>query len=150
MRGAGGGRSIVKHSTSIACWAVVMLGAVFAAGGCAHKGAEKPAMRAGTGGIDGKLVDKSGEPFDVSLAGEGGATSLRIELISSGSGVVATTAPATQEPHFEFSNVAPGRYELNVYRVVPGKRTIAGSQTVSVDPGQTAFVSITLEVTEQK
>jgi len=107
-------------------------------------------MQQGNGAIKGKLVDSMGETFDLALAGEGGAKALKIQLISSTSGVVATTTPTLRKSEFVFNNVSPGRYELTVYDMVPDKRTVAGSQTVTVDPDQTTSATITLQVSEQK
>ena len=107
-------------------------------------------MQKGNGAIKGTLVNASNDPFDLSLAGDAGATSLKIELISSSKGVVARTAPSKNKPQFVFDNVPPGSYELSIYTVVPGKRAIAGSQTVTVDPDQTASAMLVLQVSEQK
>lgn len=119
--------------------------------GCAHDKGAPPTMQKGNGAIKGKLVNNQSEPFDLSLAGDSGAKALKIELISSISGVIASTTPiAKSKSEFVFDNVPPGRYELSVYTVVPDKRTIAGSQTVTVDPDQPASATLVLQVTEQK
>lgn len=118
--------------------------------GCTHDALSKPTMQQGNGAIKGKLVDGTGEPFDVSLAGDGGAKTLQIQLISSTAGVVATTTPGLRKPEFVFNNVPPGRYELTVYDIVRDQRTVAGNQTVTVDPGQTTSATMTLQVSEQK
>ena len=121
-----------------------------ALGGCTHDAVQNPTRQPGNGAIKGKLVDSTGDPFDLRLAGDGGASSLKIQLISSTTGVIATTTPGPRKAEFVFNNVVPGRYELTVYDVVPDKRTIAGNQTVSVDPDQTVSARITLQVSEQK
>lgn len=119
--------------------------------GCTQQKSTEPTMQKGNGAIKGRLVNNQGDPFDLSLAGDSGSKALKIELISSLSGVVATTTPLTRsKSEFVFDNLPPGRYELSVYTVVPDKRTIAGSQTVTVDPNQTASATLTLQVTEQK
>jgi hypothetical protein len=118
--------------------------------GCTHGAPQKPTMQQGNGAINGKLLDAAGEPFDLSLAGDGGAKALRIELISSTTGVVAATTPGPRKPEFVFNNISPGRYELSVYDVVPDKRTVAGSQTITVNPDQTVAATITLQVSEPK
>lgn len=104
-------------------------------------------MSAGEGGISGKLVDADQQPFDLTLAGEGGAKELRIELVSPTGGAVAATHPRRDKPEFAFSHIMPGTYELSVYRMVQGKRSIAGSKPVTVDPGQVTPATLQLQVT---
>jgi hypothetical protein len=125
-----------------AVWAVALAG-------CAHPKPpeDKPTMSPGNGAIAGKLVGSEGAAFDLSLAGEGGAEALKIELTSPSTGVVAATYPHEKSGDFIFSDVKPGTYELAVYRVVPGTRTIAGSQPVTVDPNQITPATVTLQVT---
>lgn len=124
------------------------LAALLLAAGCAHSKPPEPKMQPGTGAISGKLVGTNQDPFDLKLAGDGGARDLRIDLVSPSSGVVAAAYPQPDNPVFVFSNVKPGSYELSVYRNIPGKRTIAGSQAVTVDADQIAPVTLTLQVTE--
>ena len=137
-----------KPSIAVRIGLLLTLG--FAPAGCTHDAPQKPTMQQGNGAIKGKLLNVAGEPFDLSLAGDGGAKALRIELISSTAGVVAATTPGPRKPEFVFSNIAPGRYELSVYDVVPDKGTVAGSQTVTVNPDQTVAAMVTLQVSEQK
>jgi len=117
--------------------------------GCAsHRNdVQKPTMGAGDGAIDGQLVDAVGDPFDLTQAGEGGTKSLRIDLRSPENGNVAAAYPKTKESRFVFSNIKPGAYEISVYWVVPGKRTIAGSLPVSVNADQVTPVKLPLTVT---
>lgn len=147
----GGGYTVAKYffdSTRSASLVLFLLALLC---GCTHQKTAEPAMQKGNGAIKGRLVNNQGEPFDLSLAGDSGAKALKIELISSLSGVIASTTPIAQsKSEFVFDNVPPGRYELSVYTVVPDKRTIAGSQTVTVDPDQTASATVVLQVTEQK
>jgi hypothetical protein len=128
---------------------IAVLGLILGvATGCAHDGAaDKPAMNAGEGGIAGKLVDAEQRPFDLMQAGEGGAKELRIELVSPTGGAVDATHPRKSTPDFVFNHVTPGTYELSVYRMVQGKRSIAGSKPVTVDPGQITSVTLQLQVT---
>ena len=139
----------MKQSSTSIRFGIAFL-AVCALVGCTHDSPSKPTMQQGNGAIKGKLVDGTGEPFDVSLAGDAGAKALQIQLISSTAGVVATTTPGLRKGEFVFNNVPPGRYELTVYDVVPDKRTVAGNQTVTVDPDQTTSATMTLQVSEQK
>src|SRR5690349_15469810 len=113
--------------------------------GCAsHRPADelaKPAMSPGEGAITGTLLDADGDPFDLSLAGDNGSPPLEIKLINPDRAVVATTSPRStknDKSKFLFNHVKPGTYELSVYRIVLGKRTIAGSEPVTVDAGQVA------------
>ena len=110
---------------------------------------EKPVMQAGTGAIEGKLVAADEAPFDLALAADDSSGPLRVELLSPARGVVATANTHRNKPEFSFSNVRPGTYELVVYRAIAGKRTIAGSQTVTVNPGETAPATLMLQVNEQ-
>jgi hypothetical protein len=105
-------------------------------------------MSAGEGAILGKLVNPDGGSFDLSLVGEPGPSALRIQLMSPDRAVVATAGPTGGKPGFIFSHVKPGTYELSIYRTVPGVRTIAGSEPVTVDAGQVTPVTLTLQVTE--
>ena len=125
-------------------WFVVVLMALVV--GCAHE-RTTPTMSAGTGGIAGQLLDSNERPFDVDQAGTGG-TALRIDLLGGG-GVVATTRPLKNRPVFLFDNVPPGQYELSAYANVPGERTIAANQPVTVNAGEITKVKLQLEVTKQ-
>jgi hypothetical protein len=145
-----GGPLVVKYSFDPIRPACLVLFALALLCGCTHQKSAQPTMQKGNGAIKGRLLNNQAEPFDLSLAGDTGAKALKIELISSLSGVFATTTPGPNKSEFVFDNVPPGRYELSVYTVVPDKRTIAGSQTVTVDPDQTASATLTLQVTEQK
>jgi len=115
--------------------------------GCSHERAT-PTMSPGTGAISGQLQDTNERPFDLDQAGPGGSA-LRIDLISGGGGVIATTRPLKDQPAFVFNNVPPGQYELSAYANVPGERTIAANQPVTVDAGEIANVKLQLEVTKQ-
>ena len=116
--------------------------------GCAsHRNeVQKPAMGPGEGAIEGQVVDAVGDPFDLTQAGEGGTKSLRIDLISPASGIVAAAYPKEKESRFVFSHIKPGGYEIAVYWIVPGKRTIAGSLPVSVNADQVTPVKLPLTV----
>jgi hypothetical protein len=105
-----------------------------------------PAFAPGEGAITGQLVDGEKDPFKLSLAGDDGAKAMKIELHSV-SGVSRTTYPEKDKSRFSFEHVPPGSYEISVYTVVPGKRTIAGSTPVTVDPGKITPVYITMTVT---
>lgn len=113
--------------------------------GCSH--ASAPRTGPETGAISGKLVGTEQAPFDLSLAGPDAGHNLRIDLVDQSSGVVASTNPTTGRPEFIFSNVKPGSYELTVYANVPGKRSIAGSQPVTVNPGEVTTITLVLQVT---
>lgn len=121
--------------------------------GCSHAAPAEPKTGPESGAISGKLVGADQAPFDLSLAGPGAGSDLRIDLISPSSGVVASAYPTARHSElawhseFVFSNIKPGSYELSVYRNIPGKRTIAGSQPVTVDPGQVTPVTLVLQVT---
>jgi hypothetical protein len=104
-------------------------------------------MSPGEGAILGKLMNGDGGSFDLSLAGGSGSAPLQIQLMSPDRAVVATTSPFPGKPQFIFSHVKPGTYELAVYRSIPGVRTIAGSEPVTVDAGQVAPATLTLQVT---
>jgi hypothetical protein len=116
--------------------------------GCASRrgDTQKPTMGQGEGAIAGQLVDANGDPFDLTQGGEGGAKSLRIDLTSPASGIVAAAYPQKKESRFVFSNIKPGAYEISVYWVVPGQRTIAGSLPVSVNADQVTPVKLPLTV----
>lgn len=122
--------------------------------GCAsHKPApveQPPAFSDTEGAISGKLVNGDGNPFDMALGRDStDRKSLRIDLISPDHAVVSSaTTSASGQPQFKFEHVKPGTYELSVYRVVPGERTIAGSEPVTVDASQITPVTLTLQVTE--
>jgi hypothetical protein len=123
--------------------AIVMLLGLVSGCGSSHRQEErKPEFGVGEGAIAGKLVGGDSTPFDVSLAG--GARALRIELLSTGDGIAAATFPKEKPPEFVFSHVKPGRYEMTVYAIVPGKRTIAGSTPVVVNSQQVTPVTLTL------
>ena len=121
--------------------------------GCTPKPSpdDKPAMSAGTGAIEGKLVSADHDAFDLSKIDPDSPSPppLKIELISPSRGVVATTTPREDKPNFRFENVRPGTYELSVYRVVPGKRTIAGSVPLTVNAEEVSPVTLVLQVTEE-
>ncbi|HEY2588740.1 MAG TPA: hypothetical protein VGI81_23560 [Tepidisphaeraceae bacterium] len=106
-------------------------------------------MSAGEGAIAGTLMDADGDPFDLSLAGDNGAPPLEIKLINPDRAVVATTSPRSTKKAkstFLFNHVKPGTYEMSVYRIVLGKRTIAGSEPVTVDAGQVTPAKLTVQV----
>ena len=127
----------------------VSLGLFFLLCGCgaAHPTeAPKPPMGAGEGAIEGRLCNADGLPFDLKLATPAG--SLQIHLINPDRAVVATVSPQPDKPRFIFDHVKPGTYELSVYLDVRGKRTIAGSEPVTVDAGQITPATLTLQVTE--
>jgi hypothetical protein len=108
-----------------------------------------PAFSDTEGAISGKLVNGDGNPFDTGLGKDStDRQSLRIDLISPDHAVVSSAAtPPSGKPQFRFEHVKPGTYELSVYRVVPGQRTIAGSEPVTVDANQITPVTLTLQVT---
>ena len=112
--------------------------------------ADKPTMSAGEGGIAGKLVGTDQEPFDLSQAGDRKGKDLKIELISPASGVAAVVYPSDSDAKFAISHLHPGTYELQVYTLVPGKRTIAGSLPVTVNPGQITSVTLPLQTKSQE
>lgn len=108
-------------------------------------------MSAGEGAISGTLVNADGDPFDLSLVDDAGASHpLEIKLINPDRALVATTSPSPTKKSksaFLFNHVKPGTYELSVYRLVRGQhRTIAGSEPVTVDPGQVTPATLTLQV----
>ena len=104
-------------------------------------------MHAGRGAISGKLVDSDDQPFDWQRVGLSGPGALRIELLSTAHGVVATSHPQRDKAIFLFDDVPPGRYELAAYGAVPGERTIAGNQTILVNPDEIAHVKLQVQVT---
>jgi hypothetical protein len=118
--------------------------------GSNHPPAPKPEFDPGEGAISGKLVDSDDEPFDVSLAGDSGAKGIEIELLSPSRGIAAATFPDKEKATFILSHIKPGRYELSVYSVVTGKRTIAGSAQVTVNPEQVTPATLPLAVTPLK
>ena len=119
--------------------------------GCSH--VSEPKAGPDTGTISGKLVTTDQAPFDLSLAGPGAGRDLKIDLVDQSSGVVASTYPKAQHSElpwrseFVFSNIKPGTYELTAYANVPGKRSIAGSQPVTVNPGEVTPITLVLQVT---
>lgn len=113
--------------------------------GCAHPPPQGTQREPGTGVIVGKLKGIDKEPFDMRLADQ----PLQVKLLNSDRGVVASTAARPDRPDFRFENIKPGSYELTVYQMVPGKRTIAGDQQVTVDPDHTTDFTLTLHVTEE-
>lgn len=121
--------------------------------GCAShnpSAAEQPPVVSETeGAISGKLVNADGDPFNMTLGRDStNRESLQIDLISPDHAVVSSaTTPSSGKPEFRFEHVKPGTYELSVYRVVPGLRTIAGSEPVTVDANQIMPVTLTLQVT---
>jgi hypothetical protein len=138
--------------TNRICGAVVLCSlAVFLQAGCGsnHSPEAKPKFDPGEGAISGKLTDPLDNPFDLSQAGDGGAKSIQIELFSPARGA-ETTTPQKDKPNFVFSHIKPGRYEISVYAVVTGKRTIAGSAQATVNPGQVTPISLPLTVTPIK
>jgi hypothetical protein len=108
--------------------------------------AHDPQFTPGEGAVTGQLLNSEKAPFNLTLAGDDGAKALRIELHSA-SGTTAVTYPRKEKSRFTFNHVPPGQYELSVYTAVPGKRTIAGSTPVTVDPGKVTPVNVTLTVT---
>ena len=131
--------------------ALLPLAMLFVIGcGSSHPAPPKPEFDAGEGAISGKLVDSNQDPFDVSQAGDGGAKAIEIELLSPVRGIAAATFPDKEKSTFVFSHIKPGRYELSVYSVVQGKRTIAGSAQVTVDPQQVTEATLPLTVTPVK
>lgn len=117
--------------------------------GCAPKKPPedpKPQMSAGEGAVAGKLVTSSGDAFDPAMAGKEKGK-LEIELVSPASGVVATVSPIPGKAEFIFDHVKPGTYELSVFRAVPGKMTIAGSEPVTVNAGEVASAAVRVQVT---
>jgi len=112
---------------------------------------DKPKMGPGEGAISGSLLAEDKQSFDLSLARDGqGNGNLRIELISPAEGLSAVTFPQERRARFTFNNVKPGSYELSVYCVIPGKRTIAGSLPVTVNAAQATPVKVTLHVTPEE
>lgn len=99
------------------------------------------------GAVAGQLLNSDKEPFDLTLAGDDGAKAIKIELHSPSTGLAAITYPQKEKSRFSFSHVPPGRYEISVYTVVLGKRTIAGSTPVTIDPAKITPANITLTVT---
>lgn len=139
------------HRLARTALAYLFVTALAAAGGCGAKAPNvKPEFSTGEGAIAGQLVGTDKDAFDVSLAGDKGAEGLKIELLSPSTGVAQVTYPHKKDARFAFSHVKPGRYEISVYAVVTGKRSIAGSQPVVVDAGQVAPVTVTLTVTQQQ
>ena len=124
----------------------VVLGLVglFLAASCANE--QHPKMQSGNGAISGKLIGENKDPFDLGLAGDQ-PKALAVILSSPAQGTVAKSYPHGGKPEFAFDNVAPGEYELSVYALVPGKRSIAGSQPVTVNADQATPVTMTLHVT---
>ena len=114
--------------------------------GCAHKPPVDlvPHFSPGEGAISGEIIGTDHDAFDLDLAG--GAKALKIELLSPSQGVAATTYPLDKKGHFVFNHVPPGRYELTVFVVVTGKRSIAGNLPVSVDSDKIAPVTLMLTV----
>ena len=102
-------------------------------------------MSEGEGAITGKLESTGGDRFDLSLAGP---EPLQIQLMNPNHGVVDTTTPLQGKPRFIFDHVKPGTYELAVYRAIPGQRSIAGSEPVTVNTGQIMPATLTLQVTD--
>jgi hypothetical protein len=106
-------------------------------------------MNPGEGAIAGALSAADGGSFDISLAHQAGAGELEIKLMSPDRAVVATVSPLAGKPRFIFDHVKPGTYELSVYRAIPGQRSIAGSEPVTVDAGQITPATLTLQVTSE-
>jgi hypothetical protein len=117
------------------------------AAGC-HAGHDPatPEFSPGEGAITGQLINSDKDPFNLSLAGDDGAKALKIELLSPSTGVAAVTYPQKEKSRFTFSHISPGRYEISVFAVVTGKRTIAGSAPITVDPGKIAPAIVKLTV----
>jgi hypothetical protein len=105
-----------------------------------------PDFGAGEGAISGQLLNADKEAFDLALAGDDGAKGVKIELLSPSAGVASVTFPQKEKSRFVFSHVTPGRYEISVYVIVTGKRTIAGSTPVVVDSGKVTPANVTLAV----
>jgi hypothetical protein len=143
----------MTHPTESSGRAAFALLAVLMLIGCSSGGRppeQKPEFNPGEGAIAGKLVDSNDDPFDVSLAGEEGVKALEIELLSPSRGIAAATFPRKEKSTFVLSHVKPGRYELSVYTVVTGKRTIAGSSQVTVDREKVTSATLRLTVTPLK
>jgi hypothetical protein len=140
----------MTHPTRILRFAARL--AILVLVGCSanHPPDPKPEFDPGEGAISGKLVDSYSDPFDVSQAGDAGAKALQIELMSPSRGIAAATFPDKDKSTFVFSHIKPGRYELEVYSIVAGKRTIAGSLQVTVNPEQVTQASLPLTVTPLK
>ena len=141
--------SQTPHRSSI-CGGGLLAVALLAGTGCGgSRDAQnrKPEFTGNEGGISGQLLNSDKDPFDLSLAGDDGAKALKIKLESPPAGVASVTFPQKEKSYFVFSHVPPGRYEISVYAVVTGKRTIAGSTPVVVDPGKVTPANVTLTVT---
>ena len=140
---------IVQQRVGRASGLLMML--LLVAGGCAHHQAagNTAKMAPGTGAITGEFIGPDGEPFDASLLDDGASRLLTVKLHDNAGAITETEAHADQQPAFVFNNVSPGAYELSVYKVVRGKRTIAGSAPVSIDAGQVSPVRLTLQVTPE-
>ena len=114
---------------------------------CTHHPRTVPVLHNGNGAISGRLFDTDDRPFDWQAVGLSGPGALRIELLSTSRGVIATAHPLRDQPTFLFDDVPPGRYELAAYGAVPGEKTIAGNQFVSVNAGEIARVKLPVQVT---
>lgn len=145
------------HTRAMNRWIVVFPGILLslflltAFCGCSanRNNAAKPTMGPGEGAISGQLVGPYQDPFDLKQAGDDAPASLRIDLVSPATGISAAAYPRADD-RFVFSDVKPGQYELHVYWVVPGKRTIAGSLPVTVNPDEVTPVKMPLTVTSQE
>lgn len=115
--------------------------------GCTHHPRSVPVMHNGNGAISGRVLDSDDQPFDWEKVGLSGPSALRIELLSTYRGVIATAHLQRDKPIFLFDDVPPGRYELAAYGAVVGEKTIAGNQTVLVNPGEIAHVKLRVQVT---
>ena len=115
--------------------------------GCTHHPRTVPVMHNGNGAISGRITDSDDQPFEWGKVGLSGPGALRLELLSTSRGVVATSHPQRDKPIFLFDDVPPGRYELAAYGAVAGEKTIAGNQTVLVNPSEIAHVKLRVQVT---
>lgn len=131
------GRSRWRSSAVFAVAAILI-----SVSGCGGRADPTPKFAPGEGAISGTLVTTDGRAYELSPS-----DTMEIELLSPASGVAATARPFGKESRFVFSHVPPGRYELSVYQVVIGKRTIAGSLPVVVNPAQVTPAQVTLTVT---
>ena len=124
----------------------LMLPALLGLSGCPPTGSTQyqPQFNPDEGAIDGDIIGADHQPFNLELAG--GRKEIKIELLSPARGIVSTY-PLDNKAHFLFNHVPPGRYELTVFIVVTGKRTIAGNLSAVVDPAKVTPAKLMLTVT---